>query len=134
RPRRLGSPPVPAAAVFTDPRGTLTQVSLDQIPFVPARVYVLHTMPVGAKRGGRAARRQRRVLVGISGSVAIALDDGVRTWEACLRGGDMLLIEPGVWHQLSVEEDRTSVLVFASGPYDPDDYVADRAQLPLSQS
>jgi dTDP-4-dehydrorhamnose 3,5-epimerase-like enzyme len=120
--------------VFTDERGTLTQVGLDQIPFVPARVYVLHSMPVGATRGGRAARRQRRVLVGVSGSVAIALDDGRRTWEASLRGGDMLLIEPGVWHELSIEEEHTTVLVFASGPYDPEDYVADRAQLPLSRS
>jgi UDP-2-acetamido-3-amino-2,3-dideoxy-glucuronate N-acetyltransferase len=128
------SEPWPGAAVFTDPRGTLTQVSLEQIPFAPARVYVLHTMPVGAKRGGRAARRQRRVLVGISGSLSIVLDDGRETRDLRLQPGDMLPIEPGVWHELSIEEEHTAVLVFASGPYDPDDYVADRSQLPLSES
>ena len=120
------------ASVFTDPRGTLTLVPFEEIPFAPIRVYVLHSMPAGARRGGHACRVQRRLLVGLTGRCTVVLDDGRHSRRRSLGGGDMLLIEPGTWHEIETVDDAAAILVFADGAYDPTDYITDRSQVRLA--
>jgi dTDP-4-dehydrorhamnose 3,5-epimerase-like enzyme len=115
-----------SADVFTDERGTLTVVASEQIPFVPARTYVLHDLPAGALRGRHANRTQRRMLVGLAGESTVTLVDGDQAPRVVgLSGGQTLVIEPGVWHQIAIHDEQTSILVFADGSYDPDDVIAE---------
>jgi dTDP-4-dehydrorhamnose 3,5-epimerase-like enzyme len=122
------------APVFRDPRGTLTLVPFEEIPFTPIRAYVLHSMPAGARRGGHACRVQRRLLVGLTGRSTVVLDDGRDPREQSLGGGETLLIEPGTWHEIETLDDEAAILVFADGAYDPGDYIADRSQVRLAAS
>jgi mannose-6-phosphate isomerase-like protein (cupin superfamily) len=117
--------------VFRDERGTLTLAEFDSLPFVPVRVYVLHGIPEGARRAGHAHRRQQRWLAVISGSVEVTEDDGhgARTFE--LAEGRSLHVPPGVWHELRALGSDVVILVLASGPHEPSDYVHERSAMPL---
>src|SRR5437763_14361720 len=84
--------------VFRDERGTLTLADLESLPFVPVRAYVLHGIPVGARRAGHAHRRQRRWLAVISGSVEAAEDDGRGSRIFELGGASSRSVPPGVGH------------------------------------
>jgi hypothetical protein len=116
--------------VHRDTRGTLTLASASDVPFTPGRTYVLHDMPVGARRGSQASLTQRRFLVGIAGSSTITATDG-DALEDCvtLGAGDTLLVGAGVWVEIAVEDPGTQILVFAEGEYTPDDYVKDPSEL-----
>lgn len=119
--------------VFGDPRGKLTLVEAETVPFEVARSYVLSELSAGVPRAGHACRTQQRFLVGICGAATITIDDGARCEPTRLVGGQTLNIPPGVWHEIVAEDDGATILVFADGPHDPSDYVSDRAELPLDQ-
>lgn len=116
-------------SVFSDPRGTLTLVATEHVPFTARRTYVLHHMPAGAIRGGHANLTQARLLVGLSGCATVTLDDGHGVEQVELVPGKSLLIEPAVWHEIQVLDVGTEILVFAEGDYDPGDMVVDRRAL-----
>jgi hypothetical protein len=126
-----------AAPVFTDPRGKLTLVESGTIPFEVARAYVLSELPAGARRAGHACRTQQRFLVGISGAAVLTVDDGRVCDRIALAGGDTLHVPPWTWLEIEADGHGVVILVFADGPYDPDDYVRDRTELrqaPLSSA
>jgi dTDP-4-dehydrorhamnose 3,5-epimerase-like enzyme len=115
-----------SAQVFEDERGRLTLVEAEAVPFVVRRTYVLHDMPVGARRGGHANLTQSRLLVGLSGAPTINTDDGREQRTVTLEPGRRLLIGPRVWHEILIHHEHTTILVFAEGGYDPEDSVGDR--------
>lgn len=118
--------------VFRDERGTLTLADLDSLPFVAARAYVIHSIPVGARRAGHAHRSQQRWLAVIAGTVVVTEDDGrgARSFE--LTEGRALHVPPGVWYELRALSDDVVILVLASGPHEPSDYVHERSEMPLA--
>jgi dTDP-4-dehydrorhamnose 3,5-epimerase-like enzyme len=118
-------------SVFRDERGALTLTDLEALPFVPARAYVLHDIPLGAHRGGHAHRLQHRFIVVVSGRVRVLRTDGQRNERLELGPGESVHISPGVWQELEALERGVVVLAFASGPHDPADYVYDRDELAL---
>src|SRR4029077_10048744 len=85
-----------------DPRGSLTIVEAERdIPFPIERVYHLHGVPAGGRRGGHAHLRLQQVLTAVAGSFDVLLDDGAARRRVCLddpRTG--LHIPPGVWREL----------------------------------
>jgi len=118
--------------VFRDERGALTLADLEAVPFVPARAYVLHDIPAGACRGGHAHRSQQRWLAVISGSVEVTEDDGRGANSFELGEGCSLHVPAGVWHALRALGPDVVILVLASGPHDPSDYVHERSAMPLA--
>jgi quercetin dioxygenase-like cupin family protein len=118
-----------AAPVFADPRGRLTLVESDAIPFEVARSYVLSELPAGVRRAGHACRTQQRFIVGISGAAVLTIDNGRKAERIRLTGGDTLHVPPLVWLEIEADGDGVVILVFADGVYDPSDYVRDRAEL-----
>ena len=60
-----------------DPRGNLTFIEArEHVPFDIQRVYYLYDVPGGAKRGGHAHKALHQLIIPISGSFDIHLDDG----------------------------------------------------------
>jgi quercetin dioxygenase-like cupin family protein len=118
--------------VFRDERGALTLTDFDALPFQPARAYVLHAIPAGARRGGHAHRVQHRFLAVVSGRARVLEDAGAGERSFELGAGEALHVPPGVWHELEAIEDGLVVLVLASGRHDPSDYVHERYEMPLT--
>jgi len=118
--------------VYRDERGALTLADLDSLPFTPARVYVLHEIPAGARRAGHAHRSQHRWLGVVSGSVEATEDDGREVSTFTLNEGESRHVPPGVWHELRALSGDVVILAIASGPHDPADYVHERSAMPLA--
>jgi dTDP-4-dehydrorhamnose 3,5-epimerase-like enzyme len=110
-----------------DPRGSLTIAEADRdIPFAIERVYHLHGVPTGGRRGGHAHLRLEQLLIAVAGSFDVVLDDGTARRRVRLddpRTG--LYIPPGVWRELESFAEGTVCVVLASMPYEADDYERD---------
>ncbi len=105
--------------------GNLTVVQNgDPIPFDIRRVYYLYDIPGGEARGGHAHRQLRQLLVAISGSFDVVLDDGRRQRRVTLgRPYQGLLIVPGIWRVLDNFSSGSVCLCLASEHYDEADYI-----------
>lgn len=110
-----------------DPRGNLTFAEGDRhVPFEIRRVYYLYDVPAGAERGGHAHRRLHQVLVAVSGSFRVRLDDGTERRTVLLnRPYTGLHIVPGIWRELEDFSSGSVCLVLASERYDEADYWRD---------
>ena len=86
----------------TDPRGNLTFVEGNvHVPFGFERVYYLYDVPGGAERGGHAHKRLQQLIVAISGSFDVMLDDGREKKRFHLnRSYYGLYICPMIWREL----------------------------------
>jgi dTDP-4-dehydrorhamnose 3,5-epimerase-like enzyme len=111
---------------FTDLRGSLTSGELcsEDVPFVAKRWFMVYDVPSREVRGEHAHRMCHQFLVCVSGSVKVAVDDGRHRGEVLLNNPTLgIYVPPMVWgSQFSYEPDSV-LLVFASHPYDPDDYI-----------
>jgi mannose-6-phosphate isomerase-like protein (cupin superfamily) len=67
----------------------------------------------------------------IAGSVEVTEDDGRGTRAFELGEGRSLHVPPGVWYELRALQDDLVILVLASGPHDPSDYIHERSAMPL---
>ena len=62
---------------ISDPRGNLTFIEGgNHIPFDIQRVYYLYDVPGGAERGGHAHKELHQLIIAMSGSFDVVLDDG----------------------------------------------------------
>jgi hypothetical protein len=114
-----------ALPVARDPRGALTPIAFDALPFVPARVFAVSDAPAGAVRGGHAHRSGLQALVCLQGAVLVELRVAAGAAETLelAPGGGALVFGPGVWSRQTYRAPGTVLLVLASEPYDPASYV-----------
>lgn len=112
---------------ISDPRGNLTFIEgQHHIPFDIQRVYYLYDVPGGAERGGHAHRALQQLVIAISGSFDIHLDDGTERRTIHLnRGYDGLLIPTMIWREIDNFSSAAVCLVMASERYDETDYYRD---------
>ena len=110
-----------------DPRGNLTVVeNLKEIPFAVSRVYWVYDVPGGESRGGHAHKHCRELLVAVSGSFDVTLDNGNEKHTFHLNHPyHGLVIERGVWRTLDDFSSGAVCLVLAEDPFDEDDYIRD---------
>ena len=110
-----------------DLRGNLTvgEFGID-VPFVPARYFMVFGVPSRETRGEHAHRACHQFLVCVRGSCAVVADDGRRRIEVVLDTLDSgLYLPPMTWGiQYRYTADAV-LLVFASHHYDPADYIRD---------
>lgn len=111
---------------FLDRRGNLSVIEEEQtVPFDIARTYWIYDVPGGEKRGGHAYRTNRELIVALSGSFDVTVDDGLgnrRTFRLS-RSYYGLYIPAGVWREMSDFSTNSVAMVVASEPYDRNDYI-----------
>lgn len=109
---------------ITDTRGSLSFAQApDQIPFMPARIFMLYDMPPGAERGGHAHHEQHQYVMMMHGGVTVEVDDGTtRTLVTLKSPAQALYVPPMLWLRLTFSE-NAACAVLASGPYDEADYI-----------
>ena len=106
-----------------DVRGNLAVIEGNTIPFDAKRVYYLYDVPTDAYRGGHAHKAQLEVLIAISGSFDVVLDDGTSKKRIMLNKPDKgLLIPTGVWRELDNFSSGSVCLVLASDIFLEEDY------------
>jgi len=112
---------------ITDELGSLGVVEGSApFPFPIERVYFIHSVAPGAVRGSHAHKALRQLIVAVSGSFTVTLDDGRETSAWPLDTPTVgLVVPPGYWRTLSEFTPGASALVFASARYDPADYIRD---------
>lgn len=110
-----------------DPRGNLTFIEgSSHIPFTIMRVYYLYDVPGGAVRGGHAHKALEQLIIAVSGSFDVVLDDGRNRVRFHLnRSYTGLYVCPMIWRELENFSSGSVCMVLASNPYDEDDYFRD---------
>ena len=109
---------------ITDPRGNLTFIEGSRhVPFDIQRVYYLYDVPGGSERGGHAHKALHQLIVAMSGSFDVALDDGRRKKRIHLsRSYYGLYVCPMIWRELDNFSSGSVCMVLASNRYDEADY------------
>ncbi|MBP7689386.1 MAG: WxcM-like domain-containing protein [Thermoflexales bacterium] len=104
--------------------GNLTFVESDRhIPFDIKRVYYLYDVPGGAMRGGHAHKALHQLIIAMSGSFDVLVDDGSQRKRFHMnRSYYGLYVCPMIWRELDNFSSGAVCLVLASEMYDESDY------------
>ena len=110
-----------------DLRGDLSFAQYaDHLPFLPRRYFIVFDVATKEIRGEHAHRTLHQFLVCVKGSCAVVVDDGTSRLEVPLDRPNLgLYLPPMVWATQYKYTPDAVLLVLASDPYDPDDYIRD---------
>jgi hypothetical protein len=119
-----------------NPKGNLTFVEAGRhVPFEIQRVYYLYDVPGGAQRGGHAHKALTQLIIAMSGSFDVVLDDGRDKKRIHLnRSYTGLFICPMIWRELDNFSSGSVCLVLASNKYDESDYYREYAEFISAKS
>ena len=112
-----------------DMRGFLCAAELGrELPFAPRRCFFVYSVPNAQVRGEHAHLRCEQFLIAVHGSLRVMADDGYQRQDFRLDRPNLGLHLPAMtWGvQYGYSEDAV-LMVLASDPYDPDDYIRDHA-------
>lgn len=109
---------------ITDPRGNLTFIEGGvHIPFDITRTYYLYDVPGGAERGGHAHKDLQQLIVAMSGSFDVVLNEGNESKRFHLnRSYYGLYVPTMLWRELDNFSSGAVCMVLASNRYDESDY------------
>jgi len=109
---------------IADPRGNLTSIEAQRdVPFDVKRVYYLYDVPGGATRAGHGHKTLQQLVIAMSGSFDVLLDDGQTKERYHLnRSYYGLYIAPMMWREIDNFSSGSVCLVLASEFFDESDY------------
>lgn len=112
---------------YLDARGNLSFAeNNNQIPFAIKRTYWLYDIPGGVSRGGHAEINNEELIIALSGSFDILVDDGKKKRTYTLnRSYYGLYIPKGLWREIKDFSTNALALEFGSIAYDVNDYIRD---------
>jgi len=110
-----------------DQRGNLTFVETQRhIPFKIERVFWIYDVPGGESRGSHAYKDLQEVVIALSGSFEVFLDDGMAQKVISLNRAYYGLYVPNmIWRRMQNFSTNAVALVLASLPYSVEDYIRD---------
>jgi dTDP-4-dehydrorhamnose 3,5-epimerase-like enzyme len=112
--------------VVEDIRGNLAFIQKDFLPFEFKRVYYLFDVPSSAYRGGHSHIVQQELLIALSGSFEVVVQDGLVKKSFVLNKPNVgLLIPTGIWRELQNFSSGAVCLVLASDVFEEADYIRD---------
>lgn len=113
-----------------DRRGNLSFFqSEDQVPFGIKRAYWIYDVPGGEKRGGHAYKELQEVIVALSGSFDVVLNDGEHEKKFTLnRSYFGLYIPKMIWRSIDNFSTNSLALIVANDHYDANEYIRDFEQ------
>ena len=113
---------------FGDHRGDLSVVeSMGRgCPFEVKRVFWNYNVPEGKSRGAHAHKKLRQLLIAVTGSFTVNVDDGKEQKAFTLDNPwHGLLVEPGEWSSEDFFSPGAVCLVLCDDHYDENDYIRD---------
>jgi len=120
--------------VVEDVRGNLGIIQSDFLPFEFKRVYYLFDVPSTAFRGGHSHINQQEVLIALSGSFEVTVNDGIEEKRYLLNKPNVgLLIPTGIWRELENFSSGAVCLVLASDDFLEEDYIRDFDEFLISK-
>jgi dTDP-4-dehydrorhamnose 3,5-epimerase-like enzyme len=110
-----------------DERGNLSFIEeLKHIPFEIKRTYLVYDVPGGEIRGGHAYIKQQEIIVALSGSFDVVIDNGLdKSVFSLNRSYTGLFIPAGIWRHMENFSTNSVCLVIASTIYNEKDYLRD---------
>jgi dTDP-4-dehydrorhamnose 3,5-epimerase-like enzyme len=110
-----------------DPRGNLSFIEEENhIPFKIERTYWIYDVPGGQTRGGHAFKEQQELIVALSGSFDVIVDDGKTKQTFSLnRSYYGLYLPAGLWRQMQNFSTNSLAMVLSSTVFNENDYIRD---------
>ena len=110
-----------------DRRGNLTFIEQENhVPFQIRRVYWIYDVPGGQIRGGHAFKEQQELIVALSGSFDVVVNDGEEKHTFSLnRSYYGLYIPNGIWRHMENFSTNAVALVLSSTYFSENDYIRD---------
>ena len=108
-----------------DPRGNLSFIEEENhVPFKIERVYWIYDVPGGEVRGGHAFKQQQELIVALSGSFDVVVDDGLQKQKYSLNRSYVgLYIPAGLWRDMENFSTNSVAMVLSSTMYSENDYI-----------
>lgn len=113
-----------------DLRGNLSFIEEDNhVPFSIERVYWIYDVPGGQVRGGHAFKKQKELIVALSGSFNVMVNDGFQKQIFSLnRSYYGLYIPAGFWRRMENFSTNSLAVVMSSTRYEEQDYIRDYSE------
>ncbi len=112
--------------VIEDSRGNLGVIQNDILPFDFKRVYYLFDVPSNAYRGGHSHIEQHEILIALSGSFEVTVNNGFDKQIFLLNKPNIgLHIPTGIWRELQNFSSGSVCLVLSSDVFKEEDYIRD---------
>ena len=110
-----------------DDRGSLVALeSFKTVPFEIKRVYYIFGTKEGVARGFHAHKSIKQVMVCVTGSCNILLDNGLKREEVLLDSPTKgLLIEDLIWREMQSFSPDCVLIILANEYYKENDYIRD---------
>lgn len=110
-----------------DARGNLSFVEVDKhVPFDIKRVYWIYDVPGGEHRGGHAFKENTELIIALSGSFDVILNNGEKEIKYSLNRSYFGLLVPKMyWREMNNFSTNSLALVLSSISYKESDYIRD---------
>ena len=117
-------------SIIEDSRGSLGVIEFEELPFVPQRLFWIFGVKGDSSRASHAHKVCEQFLFVQSGSLsAFVTDKSGATQKINLSAGQTLYLTPRLWLELSAFSEDAVLGVFASHPYDKNDYITTITEL-----
>lgn len=112
-----------------DERGNLSFLEIEtHVPFRIARTYWIYDVPGGQERGSHAFKSQQEIIIALSGSFDVILDNGAEERVYTLNRSYKALYVPCMtWRTLANFSTNSVCLVLNSGSFSEDEYLRNYA-------